>query len=163
MSNFLLSHGLYSPWNSLGQNTGVGSLSLLQGISPIQGSNPGPSHYRQILYQLSHKGSPRILEWGSLSLLQRIFPTQALNWGLLNCRRILYQLSNQGSPWLAKPPQLHESVLFFFFQTSNSGHCLLGNKTNNDSLNRKKQLISIHKFKLASLFSHLCHKLPAYS
>lgn len=34
-------------------------------------------------------------------------------------------------------------------------------KTNNDSLNRKKQLISIYKFKLASLFSHLCHKLPA--
>ena len=33
--------GLYSPWNSLGQNTGIGSLSLLQGIFPTQGSNPG--------------------------------------------------------------------------------------------------------------------------
>ena len=31
MSNFLLPHGLYSPWNSPGQNTGVGSFSLLQG------------------------------------------------------------------------------------------------------------------------------------
>ena len=46
-----------------GQNTRVGSLSLFQGIFPTQGLNPGLLHYRQILYQLSHKGSPRILEW----------------------------------------------------------------------------------------------------
>ena len=50
-------------WNSLGQITGVGSLFLLQGIFPTQGSNPGLPHCRQILYQLSHKGSPRIPEW----------------------------------------------------------------------------------------------------
>ena len=54
----LRSHGLYSPWNSLGQNTGMDSLSLLQGMFPTQGSNPGLHHCRQILYQLSHKGSP---------------------------------------------------------------------------------------------------------
>ena len=47
-------HGLYSPWNSPGQNTGVSNLSLLQGIFPAQGSNPGLPHCRQILYQLSH-------------------------------------------------------------------------------------------------------------
>ena len=46
-----------------GQNTGVGSLSLLQGIFPTQGSNPGLPHCGLILYQLSHKGSPKILEW----------------------------------------------------------------------------------------------------
>ena len=63
MSDSLRPHGLYSPWNSPGQNTGVGSLSLLQGIFPIQGANPGLPHHTQILYQLSHKGSPRILEW----------------------------------------------------------------------------------------------------
>ena len=57
MSNSLRPHGLYSPRNSPGQNTGVGSLSLLQGIFPTQGSNPGFPHCRQILYQLSHKGS----------------------------------------------------------------------------------------------------------
>ena len=56
-------HGLYGPWNSSGQNTGVGSLSLLQGIFPTQGSNPGLPHCRWILYQLNHKGCPRILEW----------------------------------------------------------------------------------------------------
>ena len=51
------------PWNSPGQNTGVGSLSLFQGIFPTQGLNPGLSHCRQILYKLSHQGSPRTLEW----------------------------------------------------------------------------------------------------
>ena len=55
-------HRLYSPWNSSGQNTGVGSCSL-QGIFPTKGSNPGLPHCRQILYQLSHQRSPRILEW----------------------------------------------------------------------------------------------------
>ena len=52
-----------SPWNFSGQNTGVGSLSLHQGIFPTQGLNPGLLHCRQILYWLSHRGSPRILEW----------------------------------------------------------------------------------------------------
>ena len=60
VSNFLQPHGL---WNSLGQNTGVGSLSLLQGIFPTQESNPGLPHCRQILHQLSHKGSPYALKF----------------------------------------------------------------------------------------------------
>ena len=55
-------HELYNPWNSSGQNTAVGSLSLLQAIFPTQGLNPGLLHCRRILYQLSHKGSPRTLE-----------------------------------------------------------------------------------------------------
>ena len=57
VSDSLWHHGLYSPWNSQGQNTGVCSLSLFQGIFPTQGSNPGLLHCRQILNQLSHKGS----------------------------------------------------------------------------------------------------------
>ena len=63
VSDSLRPHGLHGPWNSPGQNTGVESHSLLQGIFPTQGLNPGLPHCRQILYQLSHKGSPRILEW----------------------------------------------------------------------------------------------------
>ena len=51
-------HGLYSPWNSPGQNTGVGSPSLLQEIFPTQGSNPGLPHCKWILHQLSYWGSP---------------------------------------------------------------------------------------------------------
>ena len=76
-------HGIYSAWNSPGRSTGVGSQSLLQGIFPTQGSNPGLLHYR----------------W--------IFPTQRLNPGLLHCRWILYQLSHKGSPrileWVTYP------------------------------------------------------------
>ena len=49
--------GKYSPWTSLGQNTGVGSLSLLQGIFLTQELNRGLLHCRQILYQLSYQGS----------------------------------------------------------------------------------------------------------
>ena len=56
----LQTHGLHSPWNFPGQNTEVDSLSLLQGIFPTQGSNPGHLHCRQILYQLSHQGSPSV-------------------------------------------------------------------------------------------------------
>ena len=52
ISDSFQSHGLYSPWNSPGQNTGVGSLSFLQGIFPTQGLNPGLPHCRRILYQL---------------------------------------------------------------------------------------------------------------
>ena len=93
MWDSLQPHGLYSPWNSPGQNTGVGSLSLLQGLSPTQSLNLGLPHCRQLLYQLSHKGSPRKLEW----VAYLFFPIQEPNQGLLNFRRILYQLSYQGS------------------------------------------------------------------
>ena len=63
ISNHLLNTGfdslwLYSPWNSPGQNTAVGGLSLLQGIFPTQESNPGLLHCG-----LSYQGSPRKLEW----------------------------------------------------------------------------------------------------
>ena len=54
----------WSPWTSPGKSTGVRCCFLLQGIFPSPGSNPGLPHCRQILYQLNHKGSPKILEWG---------------------------------------------------------------------------------------------------
>ena len=65
--NSLLPHGLYSPWSSPGQNTGRGSYSLLQRISPTQELSLSLLHYRQILYHLSHQESPRILEWVAYS------------------------------------------------------------------------------------------------
>ena len=49
-------HGLYSPWNSPGQNIGVGNLSLLQRIFPTLGLNPGLPHCRRVLYLLSYQG-----------------------------------------------------------------------------------------------------------
>ena len=107
MSNSLQPHGPSSPWNSPGQNTGVSSLSLLQGIFPTQGSNPVLPLCRRILYQLSYKGNPRILEWVAYPFSRGIFLTQELNHGLLHCRQILYHLSHQENPrileWVAYP------------------------------------------------------------
>ena len=48
--------------NSPGTNTGVGCHSLLQNISPTQGLNPALPHHRQIVYHLSHKGSPNSIK-----------------------------------------------------------------------------------------------------
>ena len=62
-SDSLQPHGLYSSWNCTGQNSGVGSHFVLQGIFATQGLDPALPHCRQILYQLSQQGSPRILEW----------------------------------------------------------------------------------------------------
>ena len=76
VSSSLQPHGLYSPWNSPGQTTGVGSCFLLKGIFPTQRSNPGLLHCRWILYQLSHwiwwNLSSRILV--KYELLQRLIP-----------------------------------------------------------------------------------------
>ena len=58
MSDSLWPHGLYNPWNSLGQNTGVGSFSLLRGIFTTQGSNPGLPHCRWILLPAEPQGKP---------------------------------------------------------------------------------------------------------
>ena len=77
MSGSLQSHGLYSSWNSPVQNTGVGSLSLLQEIFSTQGLNPGFSHCRQILYQWP-QGKLKNTGVGSLSLFQQMFLTKEL-------------------------------------------------------------------------------------
>ena len=63
MSDSLWPHGLYSPCNSLGQNTGMGSCSLLWGIFPTQGWKPGLPHCWRILYQLSYQESPISRPW----------------------------------------------------------------------------------------------------
>ena len=89
-----------SPRNSPGQNTGVGSHSLLQEIfrdlpnSRIKSKSPT---LQEDSLPAEPPGKPKNTGVGSISLLQ-IFPTQESNWGLLHCRQILYQLSYQGSP-----------------------------------------------------------------
>ena len=98
VSDSLRPHGRYSSWNSPGQSTGVGSLSLLQGIFPTQGSNPGLPHCRRTLYQLSHQGSPSILEWVAYPFSKG--SSHPRNPTRVSCigRKIRYQLSYQGSP-----------------------------------------------------------------
>jgi len=48
----------------------VGCHALLQGIFPIQGSNPGLLHGRRILYQLSYRGSPVMSEFWAFEIIQ---------------------------------------------------------------------------------------------
>ena len=91
MSDSLRPHGLYGPWNSPGQNTGVGSHSLRQGIFPAQGSNPGLPHCRWIFYQ-----------WVAYPFSSRSSRTQESDQGLLHCRQSLYQLIYQGGPSVLK-------------------------------------------------------------
>ena len=96
MSDSLRTHGVYSAWNSPGQNTGVGSVSLLQGIrSPTLQVDSLPAE---------PQGKPKNTGMDNLSLLQQIFQTQESNQGLLHSRQILYQLSYQGSASLHDLP-----------------------------------------------------------
>ena len=85
-------------------NTGVGCHPLLQGIFPTQGSNPGLSNFRKILYGLSHQGSPRILGWVA-------YPFSSGSSQLRNQTGVsfvagrfffFYRLSYQGSPDIAR-------------------------------------------------------------
>ena len=102
VSSCLRPHGLYSPWNSPGQNTGVGSLSLLQGFFPTQGSNPGLLHCRWILYQLSHYPI-----WHSLGFLDLGGYFFSRTRKVFNCNLLKYSLI----PFL---------FLFFFWDHFNS-------------------------------------------
>ena len=76
-------HGLYSLCISPGQNTGVDSLSLLQGIFPTQATNSGLPHCRWILYQLNHEGSPGILRWVAYPFSR--VSSKPRNWTRISC------------------------------------------------------------------------------
>ena len=105
MSDSLRPHRLYSPWNSPGQNTGVGRLSFLRGNLPNPEIKPRSSTLQADSLPAEPQGKPKNTGVGSLSLLQGIFPTQESNRGLLHCRQILYLLSYQDSPIF--PGELH--------------------------------------------------------
>ena len=83
--------GLYSPWNSPGQITGVGSLSLTSpGDLPNPGIEPRSPSLQADSLPAEPQGKPRDTGVGSLSLLQRIFQSQELNWVFLHCRQIFF-------------------------------------------------------------------------
>ena len=108
-------HGLYCPWNSPGQNTGVGSLSLLQGIFPIQESNQGLLHCRQILYQLSYEGSPENALHGRRTVFMQWWDDM---WGAAISRKFSTEISKLNKPLLfqvfrqAREEQVHHEGLF---------------------------------------------------
>ena len=88
----------WTPWNSPGQNTGVNSLSRLQGNLTNPVIEPRSASSRADSLPAEPQGKPKKTGVNNLPLLQQIFPTQELNQGLLHCTWILYQLSYQGSP-----------------------------------------------------------------
>ena len=116
VSDSLWPHGLYSPWTSIGQNTGVGSLSFLQGIFPIHGLNPGLPHCRRILYELSHKGSPRTLGWVAFPFSSG--SSQSRNQTGVSCIAGRF-LTN----WATRETHTHrDSTVFALLQTSFNDH-----------------------------------------
>ena len=79
----------------------LGSLSLHQGTFTTQGLNPGLPHCEQILYQLSHQGSPRILEWVA-------YPFSSLSSWPRNQTRVSFIAANFFTNWAIREAQ-HES------------------------------------------------------
>ena len=84
--------------DSPGRNTRVSCHALLQGIFLTQGSNPGLLHCRQILYQVSYQGSPRILEWIAYPFSKGSSRPRNRTGASCVSRQILHHLSYQGSP-----------------------------------------------------------------
>ena len=103
------------PWNSPGQDIGVGSLSLLQGIFPNPGIEPRSPKLQVDSLPAESQGKPKNAGVVGLSLLQQIFLTQELNWVLLHCRRILYQLSYQGRLVICNIMKLNNLPFFYEF------------------------------------------------
>ena len=97
VSDSLGPHGLYSPWNSAGHNTGVGKSFPSPGDLPNPGIEPRSSTLQADSSSAEPQGKPKNTEVGSLSPLQQTFLTQESNQSLLHCRHILCQLSYQGS------------------------------------------------------------------
>ena len=102
LDHTLWSHGLYSPWNSPGQNTGATRSTPealpSPGLLPNPGIKPRSPTLQTDSLPAEPPGKPKNTGVGSSLLLQWIFPTQESNQGLLHCRWILYQLRYQGSP-----------------------------------------------------------------
>ena len=110
VSDSLRPHGLYSPWNSPGQNTGVGSLSLLQRILPNPGIEPSSPTLLVDWLPAEPPRKPKNLEWVTHPFFSGSSQSRKRNQGLLHCRQTLYQLSYQGSQRLRWNPLLSQSL-----------------------------------------------------
>ena len=144
MSDSLQPHGLYSPWNSPGQNTGGGSCSLLEGIFPTQRSNPGLPHCRRIPCQLSHQGCTR----SSVNVCwTRLIGESFLAWMVLgSCFSVLQKFEDRNVPrraelslpWVHPHPPLDSGqcllrlLSVWVGWSFSSGPCLCSPKGNSD-------------------------------
>ena len=164
MSDSLWPNGLYSPWNSPGQDIGMGSLSLLQGIFPTQRSNPGLLHCRLILYQLIHKGSPRILEWVAYPFSSR--SSWPRNWTGVSCIAGRFFTN-----WAIRKPTFQNLRLSPFalaipspFQCFSDGyHCFSGKSKRKTSRHSIIQENFLQRWKYsASALSHTAATTPGW-
>ena len=123
--------------NSPGKNTRVGCHSLLQGIFPTQGLNPGPLHCRQILYHLSHQGNPIACFTSRPSL---IFQTQSDFWGHLFCFEplSLFPLFS----WRENPFRISETLSYYPYQGVQNKHFYTNRKTDLEKVNYLEIIIS---------------------
>ena len=122
----------YSPpvhEDSPGKNTRVGCHALLQGIFPTQGSNPSLPHHRQILYHLSHQGSPRILEWVAYPLSKGSSWPRKSNQGLLHCKWILNQLSYTMEYYYILKKKKEQSIYIYNNSDGSRGHYIKWKKS----------------------------------
>ena len=111
------------PWNSPGQNTGVGGRSCLQGIFPTQELNQGLPHYIRIVCELSHKRSPRILEWVDYPFSSRSSQSRSQT-RVSYIRWILYQLSYQESLNSVYPLNLITILIFRIYMNKHDAFLL---------------------------------------
>ena len=113
----------YSPWNSLGQNTGVGSLFLLQQIFPTQGSNPGLPHWRPVLYQLSYKESPA----STVSHVNCMYPQYMMGFPCGSAsKESVCNVGDLGStPWLGRSPREGKGYPLQYSGLENSMDCIV--------------------------------------
>ena len=165
------------PWNFPVQNTGVGSWSLFQGIFPTQGLNPGLPHCRQILYHLSHQGSPVVKYWNFVTVFVTSFcyPGPAspgnhrsvsvtLGWFAFSrilCKwshtfYILLALFLSLSKIILKFLQVHRVVHSFLLLSSTPLH---GYNTGDRHLGCLQYLAMMNK---AALHIHICNALYGY-
>ena len=99
VSDCLRTRRLYDPWNSAGKNTGVGSLSLFQGIFQTQGSNPG-LHMQADSLPADPQRGPIILDWVACPFCNRSgFSDPGIKLG----SPAMHLLRYQGSPNLLRP------------------------------------------------------------
>ena len=102
---------LLRPWNSPGKNTGVGCLSLLQGIFLTQGLNRGLLHCRQILYHLSHQGSPII----HILYINSVINSTTIYWAPTRCQALAKPLCLQHCMKTVTNHSLSDLSLFFYW------------------------------------------------
>ena len=150
LSHSLPPHGC--PWNSPGKNNGVGCHSLLQGIFLTQGSNLGLLHCRQILYHLSHQGSPELVGFSNWLRRRQWHPTPVLLPGKSHGWRSLVGYSL----WVCKESDMTEPLTLSLPFVTNFTSQIFFKSIALSPLPTARAVISFLGY-FSSLWTHLLH------